>query len=67
MPGLLTSMVSSARDSAAAVAMLLMSSGDHSVAVEEQTVVARTTRAMDEMAATGEFMVGAARRIGWSK
>ena len=50
-------MVSSARDSAAAVAMFLMSSGDHSVAVEEQTVVARTMRAMDEMAAPGEFMV----------
>ena len=57
-------MVSSARDSAAAVAMLLMSSGDHSVAVEGQTVAARTTRAMDEMAAAGEFMVGAAR-VDW--
>ena len=54
-------MVSSARDSAAAAAMLLMSSGDHSVAVEGQTVAASTTRAMDEMAAAGEFMVGAAR------
>ena len=57
-------MVSSARDSAAAAAMLLMSSGDHSVAVEGQTVAARTTRAMDEMAAAGEFMVGAAR-VDW--
>ena len=55
----LTSMVSSSRESAAALAMFPMSSGDHSVA-EEQTAVARTRRTIEETAVE-EFMVGAAR------
>ena len=57
----LTSRVSNSRESAAALAMLPMSSGDHSVA-EEQAAAARTRRKVDETTTVAEdFIVGAAR------